>query len=141
MLEEAEPVGGVFLERAAWAGESSHALRGRCFSEHHVSGRCQRQMSSLFLPEHVWVCLLLEKGYKRAAAISGCSLSGHIVQIRLSGVKKGKFAEMKGVFFTWKPPYHGPLSFRTCLAFTCRLDLTLAPRNTINNYRRASSFL
>lgn len=98
MLEEAEPVGGVFLERAAWAGETSHALRGRCFSEHHVSGRCQRQMSSLFLPEHVWVCLLLEKGYERAAAISGCSLSGHVVQIRLSGVKKGKFAEMKGDF-------------------------------------------
>lgn len=91
-------VGAVFLERAAWIGESSHALRRRCFSEHHISGRCQRQMSSLFLLEHVWVCLLLEKGYKRAAAISGWFLSGHVVQIRLSGVKKGKFAEQKWGF-------------------------------------------
>lgn len=55
-------------------------------------------MSSLFLLEHVWVCLLLEKGYKRAAAISGWFLSGHVVQIRLSGVKKGKFAEQKEGF-------------------------------------------
>lgn len=43
VLEEAEPVGGVFLERAACSGESSHALRHRSFSEHHVSGRWQRQ--------------------------------------------------------------------------------------------------
>lgn len=98
VLEEAEPVGGVFLERAAWIGETSHALQRRCFSEHHIAGRCQRQTSSLFLPEHVWVCLLLEKGYKRAAAISGCFSLGHVVQIRLSGANKDNFGEKNGGF-------------------------------------------
>lgn len=97
VLEEAEPVGGVFLERAACTGESSHALQRRCFSERHISGRWQRQTSSLLLPEHVWVCLL-ERGYKRAAAISGWFLSGHIGQIRLPEVKKSKFAEKNGGF-------------------------------------------
>ena len=84
--------GVVFLERAGWIGKSSHALWRRCLLKHYVSGRCQRQTSSRFLPEHVWVCLLLEKGYERAAAEGGWFLAGNVVQIRPSGVKKGKFA-------------------------------------------------
>lgn len=140
VLEEAEPVGGVFLERAAGAGETSHAPR--CFSEHHLAGRCQRQRSSLFLPEHVWVCLLLEKGYKRAAAVSGCSLSGHIVQIRLTGVKKRQNCwEERGFSLCGNLNITALSAWGHVLHLPADWVLPWLPEIQLFNYRRASSFL
>lgn len=55
-------------------------IEGLCFWE-------VAQTSNLLLPEHVWVCLLLGKGYKRAAAVGGWFSAGKTVQIRPSGVK------------------------------------------------------
>lgn len=115
--------GVVFLERAGWRRNTSHALRPRCLSKHSIPGRWQRQTSSLLLPEHVWVCLLLEKAHERAAAAGSWFLAGSIVQIRLCVVKKGKVdMSRRVVFLAWEAPFSKPLSLRICLALTYGLN-------------------
>lgn len=78
-------------------------IEGLCFWE-------VAQTSSLLLPEHVWVCLLLGKGYKRAAAVGGWFSAGKTVQIRPSGVKNSPWEgglSLQEMLHIWDPSAWG----------------------------------